>query len=365
MKLVLFAHSLTSCWNNGNAHFQRGLLRAWQALGHTAHAYEPADGWSLAQLRAEAGEAGVGRAAAGALGLAVTRYVGLPDLDQALDGADLVLVHEWTDAALIAALGRRRARGGRFLLFLHDTHHRLVTRPAEMAALDLDGFDGALAFCAALAALWERRGFGRRAYVWHEAADVALFQPPRREARGGVVWIGNWGDGERAAELEALLLEPARQAQLGLRMHGVRYPPEALAALARHGAAHHGWLANAEAPAALGQALATVHVPRRPYAAALPGAPTIRVFEALATGTPLISTLWRDVEGLFSAGRDYLEAHDAAGVARALRLIAGDQAAREALAASGLATIRERHTCLHRARELLAIARGLMASEAA
>ena len=43
----------------------------------------------------------------------------------------------------------------------------------------------------------------------------------------------------------------------------------------------------------------TVHVPRRPYVDALPGIPTIRVFEALACGIPLVSAPWRDEEGLF------------------------------------------------------------------
>ena len=47
----------------------------------------------------------------------------------------------------------------------------------------------------------------------------------------------------------------------------------------------------------------TVHVPRRPYVEALPGIPTIRVFEALACGIPLVSAPWADSEGLFPPGR--------------------------------------------------------------
>lgn len=360
MKVVLFTHSLTSCWNHGNAHFQRGLMRALEAMGHEAIALEPADGWSLARLRADQGECGVARAGAGASRLDVRRYgAAAPDLDRALDGADVVIVHEWTAPDLVAAIGRRRARGARFALLFHDTHHRLVTKPAEMAALDLDGYDGVLAFCGALAAIWERRGFGRRAFVWHEAADVALFQPPRRAVREGLVWIGNWGDGERAAELEELLLRPAAEAGLALTVHGVRYPPHALAALRRHGAAHGGWLPNAEAPGKLGRALATIHVPRKPYVRALPGAPTIRVFEALATGTPLVSTLWRDVEGLFTPGEDFLEADTGAEVAAALQRLAHEPELRARLTANGLAAIRERHTCAHRAAELLAIVKSL------
>ena len=47
----------------------------------------------------------------------------------------------------------------------------------------------------------------------------------------------------------------------------------------------------------------TVHVPRRPYVEALPGIPTIRVFEALACGIPLVCAPWDDAEGLFTPGR--------------------------------------------------------------
>lgn len=46
----------------------------------------------------------------------------------------------------------------------------------------------------------------------------------------------------------------------------------------------------------------TIHVPRRPYTQALPGIPTIRLFEALACGIPLIGAPWDDVEGLFTPG---------------------------------------------------------------
>ena len=50
----------------------------------------------------------------------------------------------------------------------------------------------------------------------------------------------------------------------------------------------------------------TVHVPRRPYATALPGVPTIRIFEALACGIPLVSAPWSDCENLFTPGEDFL-----------------------------------------------------------
>ena len=66
--------------------------------------------------------------------------------------------------------------------------------------------------------------------------------------RTGLVWIGNWGDGERTAELESFLFHPAQEAGLPLDIYGVRYPAEALATLDRYGVAYHGWAPNAAAP---------------------------------------------------------------------------------------------------------------------
>jgi spore maturation protein CgeB len=101
---------------------------------------------------------------------------------------------------------------------------------------------------------------------------------------------------------------------------------------------------------------ATVHVPRRVYATVLPGSPTIRVFEALACGVPLLSAPWEDTEGLFRSGRDFLIARSEPEMAAAMKAVAEDADLRAFLAASGLETIRARHTCAHRARELLRIA---------
>ena len=99
----------------------------------------------------------------------------------------------------------------------------------------------------------------------------------------------------------------------------------------------------------------TVHVPRRPYVEALPGIPTIRPFEALACGIPLVSAPWEDAEGLFRPGRDFLVARHGAQMRGHLREILRDAELAAALRASGLETIRARHTCAHRVDELLAI----------
>jgi spore maturation protein CgeB len=366
MKIVTFTHSLASCWNHGNAHFIRGLLRELARRGHEVVAFEPAHGWSRQNLVRDHGTAPLARFSARFPELDPKQYGERPDVPALLDGADLVLVHEWTDPELVRDIGAVRKRSGKFPLLFHDTHHRAVSDADAFGAFDLSGYDGVLAFGASLAEVYRRRGWGNRAFVFHEAADVSTFAPPAAAThRAGLVWIGNWGEEERSEELHSYLLRPARDAGLPLDVYGVRYPEAAREALRSHGARYHGWVANSDVPQVFANHLATVHVPRRFYTEALPGIPTIRVFEALACGIPLLSAPWRDDEDLFRPGRDFLMASGEADMRDKLRALAADAGLRAALAASGLQRIRERHTCAHRADELLAIAASLAPHQSA
>lgn len=361
MRFVLFYHSLVSDWNHGNAHFLRGIVRELLARGHRVRVFEPADGWSRASLIADQGEMAIRRFQDAFPGMTSMPYdLASLDLDEALDGADVVIAHEWNEPDLIRLLGRRRARGGRFRLLFHDTHHRTVTAPGAMAGYDLSAFDGVLAFGAVIRDLYLRNGWARQAWTWHEAADAALFRPlPVERPSGDLVWIGNWGDDERAEELAEFLLRPVQALGLTALVHGVRYPLEARRALARAGIAYQGWLPNHEAPAVFARHRVTVHVPRRPYAAALPGIPTIRVFEALACGIPLVSAPWSDDEGLFRAGRDFLVARNGSDMAAHLRAVLNEPDLAADLIRNGRETILARHTCAHRVDELLTLCRQL------
>ena len=356
MRFVYFTHSLASCWNHGNAHFLRGVLRELAARGHDVRAFEPAGAWSRQNLLADGGPGADALWRDAYPELSSTVYEPDAEIAELVDGADVVVVHEWNEPALVAALGRLRRAGHRFRLLFHDTHHRAVSEPDAMRRYDLSAYDGVLAFGQALAEVYRAWGWGGRVFVWHEAADIRLFHPPAAErTRAGAVWIGNWGDGERTAELEEFLLAPAAALNLPLDVYGVRYPEPALETLARYGARYRGWLPNPHAPAVFAQHKMTVHVPRRFYTTTLPGIPTIRVFEALACGIPLVSAPWRDAERLFTSGEDFLVARNGTEMRRHLAALDADPALCAALAAHSLKTIRARHTCAHRVDELLGI----------
>lgn len=353
MRFLFYTHSLVSDWNHGNAHFLRGVMRDLVRRGHRAEALEPADGWSRANLLETAGPEAIAAFHATFPDLSTRAYGAEFDHEAALDAADVVVVHEWTDPALVARIGRARRAGGRFALLFHDTHHRAVSATSEIRGMPLEDYDGVLAFGEALAERYRAAGWGRQVFTWHEAADDSLFRPlPGGEKDGDLIWIGNWGDGERSAELSEFLIDPVARLGLVARIHGVRYPAEARARLAAAGIAYGGWLPNAEAPAAFARHRVTVHVPRRPYVEALPGIPTIRVFEALACGIPLVCAPWDDAEGLFRPGTDYLVARDGEEMERHLAFLLNEPGAAAAQSAEGLRTIHARHTCHHRVTEL-------------
>lgn len=362
MKVVLFYHAFTSCWNNGNAHFLRGVARELARLGHEVVVYEPSAGWSRANALQDGGAAVLREVRLLIPGVQVRLYGPELDLGEALTGADLVVVHEWNSPELIAAIGRQRANGAKFRLLFHDTHHRAITAPEELGRFDLDGYDGVLAFGEVLREIYVKRGWARRAFTWHEAADVELYKPmPEVVKECDLVWIGNWGDNERGAELVEYLVEPVRALQLSARIYGVRYPAEALQSIELAGISYGGWLPNHGAPHAFARARATVHVPRGPYARQLPGIPTIRMFEALACGIPLISAPWSDDESLFPPGC-YLRASCGESMTALLSAILSDSDMAASLAAAGVDAVLQRHTCRHRVHELLAIVEGLRPS---
>jgi spore maturation protein CgeB len=362
LKLRFFAHSWLSDWNHGNAHFLRGLVRELIRLGHEVRCYEQCGAWSLTNLLEAEGEEGQ---------RALEEFWRtFPELDvrlyqngagfrdfarQELRGADVVLVHEWNPPEVVEAICAMKRELG-FRLLFHDTHHRAYSNPKEMLRLPLSEFDGVLAFGEAIRRIY-REAFGiHKAWTFHEAADTSNFRPLEAEKTTDVIWVGNWGDEERSQELQEFLIGPAAQLHgCKVAVHGVRYPEEGRQKLASAGIEYRGYLPNLRAPCVYGESAVTVHVPRRQYANGLSGVPTIRVFEALACGIPLVCAPWTDTEGLFRPGQDYLVAPDGQAMAAELRHLVADPEARRQIAASGLETIQARHTCAHRARQLMDI----------
>ena len=131
MRIVYFTHSLSSCWNHGNAHFLRGVLRELRRRGHEVVAFEPPAPGAWPTCCADHGEAGLGRLSRR---LSRTRLDIEFDDDLDLDGT---LSTDATSSSCTNGTSPRwsprsahlRRRGARFTLLFHDTHHRAVSDP--------------------------------------------------------------------------------------------------------------------------------------------------------------------------------------------------------------------------------------------
>jgi spore maturation protein CgeB len=362
LRFAFFAHSWISDWNHGNAHFLRGLVQELMRMGHTVRCYEERGSWSVASLVTHEGLLAqeAMRQFWSAFPQLDVRFYAVDDglrafLAEELRGTDIVVLHEWNRPELVnTVLSLARKLGSRVLF--HDTHHRAYSSPGEILKFRLHLCDGVLAFGEAIRRIYAEAFGVKNVWTFHEAADTANFHPRSSPCSKDVTWVGNWGDEERSRELQEFLIGPAKALPSArFVVYGVRYPEEARNQLRDAGIDFRGYLPNLSAPRAYSESRVTLHVPRRQYANGLSGIPTIRVFEAMACGTPLLCSPWSDHEGLFRPGEDYVVAQDGRSMAAVLRNLLRDDKARQQIAASGLETIMKKHTCGHRARQLLDI----------
>ncbi|MDT0687639.1 CgeB family protein [Autumnicola psychrophila] len=354
MNFVMFYHSLYSDWNHGNAHFLRGIVKELKKRGHEVDVYEPEGGWSLNNLIKDHGAEKLDEFRKYYPTLNPQFYNPQKKLNyqNILSGADVVIVHEWNSPELVAEIGKKKKEYGYKLLF-HDTHHRAVSDEESMEKYDFSNYDGALVFGEVIRKIYQEKKWVNQVWTWHEAADADLFKPNRNEEKeGDLVWIGNWGDNERTEELMEFLIEPIKELGIKAKVYGVRYPEKAKQALKDAGIEYGGWLPNYKVPEVFSKYKVTVHVPRRPYVEMLPGIPTIRPFEALSCGIPLICSPWEDAENLFTPGEDYLMAKDGNTMSYRIAEVLKSAQLAKSLSENGRETILEKHTCAHRVDEL-------------
>ncbi len=361
LNFSIFAHSWRSDWNHGNAHFLRGLVHELMKLGHRVRCYEEEGSWSLTNLLQEGdcGKRSLHQFSETFPDFEIHTYRNdqtfLDFARTTLRGMDVVVVHEWTPPHVANSVVLLKRELG-FVALFHDTHHRAYTAPKEILQIHLHDFDGILTFGAPISRIYREAFALPRVWTLHEAADTDHFQPLQSAKNTDVVWIGNWGDEERTRELQEFLIDPAETVKSArFAAHGVRYPVVAQGTLQQAGIEYRGYLSNLSVPDTYSRSALTIHIPRRCYTNGLSGIPTIRVFETLACGMPLVCSPWTDVDSLFRPGEDYLCVPDGRCMASEINRLLKDDHARQQMACNGLQTIHRRHTCAHRAQELLSI----------
>ncbi|HQT76472.1 MAG: glycosyltransferase [Rhodospirillales bacterium 20-64-7] len=342
MRLVFIGLSLSSSWGNGHATTYRALLKGLALRGHDVLFLERDQPWyannrdmpdpKFCRLRI---------------------YDSLADLwsfAPDVAAADAVIIGSYVPEAADVIAWASSARRGALCFYDIDTPvtlRQLASGEAEYLLPSLIPlFDFYFSFTGGpTLQLLERRYGARRAVPLYCSVDSRSYRPMRVPRRWDLGYLGTYSP-DRQPALERLLLEPARRApDRRFIVAGPQYPADI------------DWPANveriehlppAEHPAFYAACAWTLNITRRDMVAA-GHSPSVRLFEATACGTPVLSDAWTGIEDVLEPGREILIVRDSDDVLAALAM---DEAARAAIGSAGRRRTLRQHTGLQRAAEL-------------
>ena len=185
------------------------------------------------------------------------------------------------------------------------------------------------------------------------AVDTERYAPdPLVERDLDLGYMGTYSD-DRQPTVESLLLTPARRLpKRRFALVGPMYPEQVQYPLNVERVEH---LAPADHPRFYNRQRYTLNVTRQRMRE-LGHAPSVRLFEAAACGTPIISDTWPGLDELFEPGREVLLAEKADDVIGHLRDV--PDADRRAIGQAARQRVLDHHTAAHRAAEFEAAVAG-------
>ncbi len=344
LDIVIFGLSITSSWGNGHAATYRSLAKALHQCGHRVTFLERDVPWYRANRDMTSAD--------------YCRIALYRDLSEAalrfgalVAGADLVVLGSFVpDGTILGDWITRQARG---VTAFYDIDTPVTVagfqsgKISYMSAALVPRFDIYLSFTGGpLLRLMEEAYGSPRARVLYCAADTSAPAPHNRSPHWTLGYLGTYS-ADRQRHLEELLFGTARALpEQRFVVAGSQYP----AALQ--------WPANVEHIEHLPQAghaefygsqRYTLNVTRDDMRRA-GYSPSVRLFEAAAAGTPIISDKWPGLDTLFAPDREILLADSADQVVRFVAEIPEER--RRDIAAAARQRILRSHTPLHRARQL-------------
>jgi spore maturation protein CgeB len=342
MNIVVLGLTLTSSWGNGHATTYRALLRALAARGHDILFLERDAYWYRDN-----------RDLPSPSFCRVRLYHDLTDLkalSAVLRDADAVVVGSYVpEGAKVIDLVQRTARG---VTAFYDIDTPVTL--ARLGGLDylepgqISGFDIYFSFTGGptLTRLEHEHG-ARRALPLYCSVDPALYFPEQdeRPPSADLGYLGTYSD-DRQPVLERLLIEPARRWPEGRFLVAgpqypdtIRWPANVARTMHLDPSKHRGFYTGLRF---------TLNVTRRDMVAA-GYSPSVRLFEAAACGTPVISDSWPGLEEFFTPGAEILVAGQADDVLERLRNM--PEAERRRVGERARTRVLANHTSAHRARE--------------
>jgi spore maturation protein CgeB len=343
LRLVVLGLSLSSSWGNGHATTYRALLKAFAARGHDVLFLERDVPWYAAHR--DLPEPGF---------CDLALYADLDGLEEhrgAIAEADAVIVGSYVPDGIAA--GARVLDWARGVTAFYDidtpvTLAALETRTcAYLAADQIPDYDLYLSFTGGPTLRRLERTYGApAARALYCSVDPDAYPALDRPARYDLSYLGTYSP-DRQPALERLLIEPARRApDLRFAVAGPQYPADI------------DWPANVARiehlppdrhPDFYAASRYTLNVTRADMVRA-GWSPSVRLFEAGACGTPVISDRWDGLETLLVPGREILLPEGPEEVLSTLR--ARSEAERRRLGQAARTAILARHTAAARAADL-------------
>ena len=340
MKLVVLGLSLSSSWGNGHATTFRALLQAFVARGHDVLFLERDVPWYASQRDLPDPD-----------WCRLELYHDLDDLtrwQREVESADAVIVGSYVPEGVAVARYVQQHANGVTAFYDIDTPVTL----AKLARGDYEylspevipGYDVYLSFTGGptLAYLEEHYG-SPAARPLYCSVDPALYHPTGDAVRWDLSYLGTYSP-DRQPTLERLLLEPARRSpDRGFVVAGPQYPAD-IAWPANVERIEH--LPPAEHAAFYSASRYTLNVTRADMIAA-GWSPSVRLFEAAACATPIVSDVWEGLDQLFAPDEEIILAHTSDDIVAAL-----ERTDAAAIGRAAQTRVLAEHTAAHRAAEL-------------
>ncbi|MGE5157408.1 MAG: glycosyltransferase [Gemmatimonas sp.] len=343
LKIVVIGLSVTSSWGNGHATTYRALLEALARRGHRVTFLERDVPWYRNN-----------RDFTKPSSWNVRLYQHLQDVPRLFGSlirdANLVIIGSYVpDGIAIAEWVTAHTQG---LTAFYD-----IDTPVTLAGLDeglgyisaamIPRFDLYLSFSGGpVPGMIEDIYGSPMARTLYCSADLELYRPCKAAPKWSLGYLGTYSD-DRQPQLENLLLAPARElSDAQFVVAGSKYP-ERLAWPANVGRIEH--LAPHEHPAFYAQQRFTLNVTRADMRS-LGFSPSVRLFEAAACGTPIISDRWPGLETIFTPGSEILLASSPREVIQIINEISDER--RLSIAERARQHIQREHSPDHRARQL-------------
>jgi spore maturation protein CgeB len=351
MRIVILGLSITSSWGNGHATTWRALVRELAARGHDLLFLERDQPWYAAHRDLPAPPF-----------CRTALYGSLEQLQdehrQAVRDADLVIVGSFVPEGVRAGdWVQGEARGAKAFYDIDTpvTLAKLARGEHEyIAPRQVAGYDLYLSFTGGPTLRRLEREYGApRARVLYCSVDPALYHPEPEAPAWDLGYMGTYSD-DRQPALERFLLAAARRRPEGrFIVAGPQYPgsidwPANVRWQPHLPPAEHLRFYNAQR--------FTLNVTRADMVAA-GWSPSVRLFEAAACGTPILSDRWPGLEDVLAPGKEILLVDSTEDVLAALRM---PEPERLALATRARERILAAHTAAHRAAELEGYARELL-----